>query len=122
MKDFEIQSIRPFIGAKDFKISRKFYLDWGFIEFKISSKLSYFNLNGFGFYLQDYYSKEWVDNSMIFLEVENLEEYHKHLKHLNFISGYTTARSSAIQRKDWGREFFVHDPSGILWHVGNFLT
>lgn len=22
----------------------------------------------------------------------------------------------------WGRECFVHDPSGILWHFGEFLN
>ena len=21
---------------------------------------------------------------------------------------------------DWGNEFFLHDPSGILWHIGKF--
>ena len=27
---------------------------------------------------------------------------------------------SAIQQFDWGREFFLHDPSGVLWHIGHF--
>jgi len=22
---------------------------------------------------------------------------------------------------DWGKECFVHDPSGILWHIGEFF-
>ncbi|MDQ3111085.1 MAG: glyoxalase, partial [Bacteroidota bacterium] len=26
-----------------------------------------------------------------------------------------------IRNNDWGRECFVHDPSGILWHFGEIL-
>ncbi len=25
-----------------------------------------------------------------------------------------------IQKYDWGKECFLHDPSGILWHIGEF--
>jgi hypothetical protein len=27
---------------------------------------------------------------------------------------------SKIVNNDWGSEFFLHDPSGILWHIGCF--
>ena len=27
---------------------------------------------------------------------------------------------SEIVKNDWGNEFFLHDPSGILWHIGKF--
>ena len=71
-----IKSIRPFIGSKDYNLSRQFYLDFGFEEMiKISYKMSYFKSGDFGFYLQDSYVKDWVNNSMIFLEVENVEEH-----------------------------------------------
>ncbi|PZO24508.1 MAG: glyoxalase, partial [Flavobacteriaceae bacterium] len=26
-----------------------------------------------------------------------------------------------IRNHDWGRECFLHDPSGILWHFGEFF-
>ena len=45
-------SIRPFIGARDFEISRNFYRDFGFEENILSDNMSYFNKNGLGFYLQ----------------------------------------------------------------------
>ena len=25
-----------------------------------------------------------------------------------------------IRQEVWGKEGFVHDPSGILWHIGEF--
>ena len=33
---------------------------------------------------------------------------------------YKYVRISEIQTFDWGREFFLHDPSGNLWHIGQF--
>ena len=59
-------SIRPFIGAQNFEQSRKFYKDFGFEENVLFHNMSYFFKNGCGFYLQDYYLKDWIDNSMIF--------------------------------------------------------
>jgi hypothetical protein len=73
----QAKSIRAFIGAKDFDISRAFYKDVGFEESVISKNMSYFNIcDTLGFYLQDAYVKDWVDNSMIFVEVENVNHYH----------------------------------------------
>jgi hypothetical protein len=65
-------SIRPFIGAKNFEMSRSFYRDLGFQESILTHNLSYFKTGGLGFYLQDAYVQDWIDNSMIFLEVEDV--------------------------------------------------
>jgi len=59
------KSIRPFIGAKDYEISREFYKDLGFEEIILSNTMSYFKTQEMGFYLQDAYVKDWVDNSMV---------------------------------------------------------
>ena len=56
------KSIRTFIGSKNYTISRNFYTDLGFKEIITSKKLSYFYMEEFGFYLQDAYVKDWVDN------------------------------------------------------------
>jgi hypothetical protein len=113
-------SIRPFIGAKNFELSRKFYSDLGFTESILFNNMSFFKTDGIGFYLQDAYVKDWVDNSMIFLEVEDLERYWKELLALNLTSKYKNVKLSPIREFDWGRECYMHDPSGILWHIGEF--
>ncbi|MGZ5287016.1 MAG: glyoxalase, partial [Flavisolibacter sp.] len=69
----QVKSIRPFIGARDYNNSRQFYLDLGFTEHEISPAMSYFEAGGFGFYLQDYYAKDWIDNTMVFLEVDDVD-------------------------------------------------
>ena len=118
--EHKAQSIRPFIGAENFELSRSFYRDLGFQESIISDSMSYFNTNGLGFYLQKAYVKDWVDNSMIFLEVDDLDVYWNKLVALNLTEKYKNVRLVPIRKYDWGRECFLHDPSGILWHIGEF--
>lgn len=112
------KSIRPFIGAKYFGISRTFYRELGFEEFVVSDDMSYFESEGFGFYLQDYYVKKWINNTMVFLEVSYLERYLETIKELKLEERYKHVRLSEIAKTEWGREFFLHDPSGVLWHIG----
>jgi hypothetical protein len=114
-------SIRPFIGAKNFELSRNFYRDLGFKESILFPNMSYFKTDGLGFYLQDAYVQDWVDNSMIFLEVEDIGYYWKELLALDLTSRYTGVKLTPIREFDWGKECYLHDPSGILWHIGEFL-
>jgi hypothetical protein len=115
------KSIRPFIGTIDFEESRLFYNELGFEESKISTQLSYFKISSsIGFYLQNAYVKDWVDNTMLFVEVENVDEYFKVLQNLELDKKFKTVRFIPIKQNDWGRECFLHDPSGILWHFGQF--
>lgn len=115
-----IRSIRSFIGSKDYELSRKFYHELGFNESEISPDMCYFGIEGFGFYLQKAYVKDWVDNTMLFLEVKNTEETHEYLKSLNLPAKYKNVRLTAVRNETWGKECFLHDPSGVLWHFGEF--
>jgi catechol 2,3-dioxygenase-like lactoylglutathione lyase family enzyme len=115
------KSVRSFIGAKNYKESLEFYKDLGFKELTLSDSMTYFSISkDLGFYLQKAFVKNWVDNSMLFLEVEDLENYLDNLKSKNLTQKYKKVRLSEIVINDWGKEFFLHDPSGILWHIGNF--
>ena len=113
-------SIRPFIGAENFELSRSFYRDLGFLESILSNNMSYFKTGGLGFYLQDAYVKDWIDNSMIFLEVDDVDRYWNELLALNLTAKYNRVKLTPIRELDWGKECFMHDPSGILWHFGEF--
>ena len=116
------KSIRPFLGAKNFELSRRFYQDWGFQEMVLSPDLSVFKLDQLAFYLQRAYVKDWIDNTMIFLEVDNVERYHQELSAMELPSKYDGVKLSLVRIEDWGKECFLHDPSGILWHIGEFHT
>lgn len=118
----KLKSIRPFVGSENFEISRKFYKNIGFEEVILEPKLSLFRWNETAFYLQDAYVKDWIDNTMIFIEVENTDEFWNYLSSLNLTDKYSGVKLSSVKTMPWGKECFLNDPSGILWHFGEFFN
>jgi hypothetical protein len=114
------KSIRPFIGCHNFTISRSFYATLGFTETILAPELSVFKAGNFNFYLQNAYIKDWVDNTQVFMEVENIEGFWNYLQQLNLPQAFENVRLSSVKNFTWGSEFYLHDPSGILWHFGQF--
>ncbi|WP_089855935.1 VOC family protein [Chryseobacterium taeanense] len=117
-----LKSIRPFVGSQNFETSRNFYKDLGFEEIILEPKLSLFRRNETAFYLQDAYVKDWIDNTMLFVEVENTDEFWNYLESLHLTDKYPTAKLSPVKTMPWGKECFVHDPCGVLWHFGEFFN
>lgn len=115
-----IKSIRPFVGSENFKISREFYSDLGFEETVLESNLSLFQWSRTGFYLQDAYVKDWIGNTMLFIEVDDADAFWDYLTGLRLAEKYETVRLTPVKTMPWGKECFVQDPSGILWHFGDF--
>jgi hypothetical protein len=114
------KSLRPFIGSKDYNLSRSFYRDLGFKETIISPNMSVFETGNMAFYLQDYYNEDWVSNTMLFMEVDDVARFWNELITLDLPTKYKDVRLKPIVNLDWGSECFIHDPSGVLWHVGEF--
>ncbi|MBZ0326322.1 MAG: glyoxalase [Altibacter sp.] len=118
---YKAKSIRAFIGAKNYDESRAFYRELGFEEVIISDDMCLFKVNtNLAFYLQKAYVRKWVDNSMLFLEVDDVEACEKELLAKGLHHKYKYVRFTEIKTFDWGRELFMHDPSGVLWHFGQF--
>ncbi|SEJ38876.1 hypothetical protein SAMN04487995_4410 [Dyadobacter koreensis] len=119
--EYTAVSIRPFIGANDFELSRSFYRDLGFQEVILTPDMSLFKTSNLGFYLQNASVKDWIDNTMIFLEVEDVGSFWQKLVSLDLTAKYKNVRLLPIRSESWGSECFLHDPSGILWHFGEFF-
>ncbi|MDB4923790.1 glyoxalase [Mucilaginibacter sp.] len=118
--EHKTKSIRPFIGAENFEISRSFYRDLGFEETVLSYNMSVFKSGQLAFYLQDGYVKDWVDNTMVFMEVDDVDKFWEDLVALNLTNKYNGVKLTPVRGFPWGRECYLHDPSGILWHFGEF--
>jgi hypothetical protein len=115
------KSIRPFIGSKDYQQSRNFYKALGFEERVLGDKMCLFKVNeNLGFYLQDAYVADWVDNSMIVLEVEDLDAVAEDMFAKALADQFPGVRFSGPKQFDWGRELYMHDPAGVLWHFCEF--
>jgi len=120
--NYNTRSIRLFIGAKNFERSSHFYRELGYEENRLSAKMSYFEISdSIGFYLQDYYVKKWVNNSMMFLEVDDLDSCYQETVKKELPVNYKNVKLGKIIDEDWGREFHLWDPSGVLWHFGEFV-
>tara|TARA_R110002012_G_scaffold262538_3_gene444856 strand:- start:873 stop:1253 length:381 start_codon:yes stop_codon:yes gene_type:complete len=110
--------IRPFIGCNDYAESIAFYKAIGFHVTSIATNMSVCQLGNCSFYLQDSQVKDWIDNTMLFLEVNDPEGFLTYLKSLDLKKQFPTIKLKEMEYKDWGKEFFLHDPSNILWHIG----
>ncbi len=119
--DYSAINIRAFIGAKNFEESKEFYTKLGFEIIEIPGKMVLVKVNEkLSFYLQEYYQKKWIQNSMLFLEVDDIEKCYSDLLGRELVSQYKYVKLSQIKIFEWGRECFLHDPSGVLWHFCEF--
>jgi uncharacterized glyoxalase superfamily protein PhnB len=111
------ERVRPFLPSKDFAASKSFYEKIGFKKL-LDADVAIFELGGSSFILQNYFKKEWAENCMMQLMVDDLDAWWMHIEALDLVAtfGVASPRPPAIQ--SWGlRVAFVFDPSGVLWHV-----
>ena len=71
--------LKTFIGSKDFGISKEFYLNVGFQINWEKEELIEFEISGCNFLLQDYYDKNWCENMMMHLTVDDVVSWHSHM-------------------------------------------
>lgn len=111
------ERMRAFVPAQDFDLSKSFYEALGF-EKVLDSEVAIFNVGSGGFILQRYYQKDWAENFMMQLMVDDLDAWFQHIESLDLPSkfGVKAPKPPAVQ--PWGlRIAYVVDPSGVLWHV-----
>jgi catechol 2,3-dioxygenase-like lactoylglutathione lyase family enzyme len=114
-----VQNLTPFVPAKDFALSSRFYRDLGFAEIASIDKAVRFERDGYGFWLQDYYVDDWAGNFMLCLYVDDLNTWWSHIKAMAFDDTYgSTARVLAEPHdQEGGLLMQFSDPSGVLWHI-----
>ena len=115
------QVIRPFIPSRDWAQSRQFYTDLGAREIWTNGKdLAHYNWGDNSFYLQNFYLKDWAENTMFQLRVEDVDEWWTFLSSLQLPERYGV-RIRAPFHTDWGSyEIHLHDPAGVLWFFAKF--
>ncbi|MDN5882328.1 MAG: lactoylglutathione lyase [Nitrosospira sp.] len=72
----KIKSLRPYVPARDFELSKRFYAALGFTMSEGWGGTADFTLNGCGFRLQDYYVKDWANNFMFVVGVDDAMVLH----------------------------------------------
>jgi uncharacterized glyoxalase superfamily protein PhnB len=108
---------RPFLPAKDFDLSKRFYEALGF-EKVLDGEVAIFRAGPGGFILQRAFQKEWAENFMMQLMVDDLDAWWAHIKGLDLTSQFGVRQPRAPELQPWGlRVAYVTDPSGVLWNV-----
>ena len=114
----DVVALRPFVPAKDFAASMRFYADLGFTVRPISDSLAAVELGPFGFLLQQYDVPGFAENYMMHLLVKDLDAWWRRIERLDLATRYGLIwkpRPPAVQ--PWGLTVaYVADPTGVLWH------
>jgi hypothetical protein len=55
-----VRAMRPMVPAKDFEISRRFYVDLGFRPQTLTERLIEMHLGSYSFILEGYYVQQWA--------------------------------------------------------------
>lgn len=108
---------RPFLPARDYALSKRFYEAMGF-EKVLDGDVAIFEAGSSGFILQRYYQKEWAENFMMQLMVDDLDAWWAHIQALDLPGNFSVPHPKAPAMQPWGlRIAYVVDPSGVLWHI-----
>jgi hypothetical protein len=71
-------------------------------------------LGGAVFRLQDYYVKDWAENFMMKFDVEDVDAWHEHVRHVLAQTTYAHARVAEPEMVGDTKILHVWDPCGVL--------
>jgi uncharacterized glyoxalase superfamily protein PhnB len=113
-----VTDVRPFVPAKHFPQSLAFYTALGWTTlWSDDGGLALLSLDGHQLMLQDFYVKDWAENSMLVVEVADAVAWHRHIERVLADGDFGSARVDEPQQQDWGALVtYAWDPCGVLLH------
>ncbi|WP_166142646.1 VOC family protein [Methylosinus sp. RM1] len=118
MSNLRTIELKAFVPAKDYELSKRFYRDLGFTLASDGDGVAYFYHENVSFLLQNFYVKEFAENLMMHLLVEDVDAWKAKVDESGIAARYGVAVSE-VQRQPWRmRDFTLVDPSGVLWRIG----
>ena len=109
--------IKPFIGSRDFDESRDFYVAMGWKLNFDAGDLAELQLGDHRFYLQKYYQRNWCENSMLHITVDDAQSWFQHATKVLKERSYGAAKVREPSEQSYGALVtFVWDPAGVLLH------
>ena len=119
MPNLTTVELKAFVPSKDFNLSKQFYQELGFTIPWSNDGLAYVNHGNAAFLLQNFHVKEFAENLMMHLLVEDVDSWWEHA--CGVLAGYGIA-CDAPKDQPWGiRDFVFLDPSGVAWRIGQNL-
>ncbi|MCB9871195.1 MAG: glyoxalase [Planctomycetes bacterium] len=112
------ETSRPFLPTKDFDASKRFYEALGFALELDAQDVAILRLGSSSFLLQRHYQKDWAENFMMQLMVDDLDAWWQRICSLDLPAQFGVANPKAPAVQPWGlRIAYLLDPTGVLWHI-----
>ena len=118
MSNLRVTEIKAFVPAKDFALSKRFYLDLGFTQASEGGGVAYFHFGHVSFLLQDFCVQSLAENFMMHILVEDVAAWRQQVTDSGVAAKYAV-RVTEIETQPWRmRDFCLFDPSGVVWRIG----
>jgi hypothetical protein len=109
-----IKNFKVYMPAKDFELSKRFYTALGFKMSEGWGGTADFELNGHWFRLQNYYVKDWAENFMVVINVDDAQAWHQHVQRIADSGEFRNVGIKPLEMVDGSLVLHVIDPSGVL--------
>jgi hypothetical protein len=109
-----INDLKAYVPARHFEESKRFYQALGFVMSPGWGGTADFELNGNRFRLQDYYVKDWANNFMMVMGVDDIDAWHQQAQRIASSGDFTSVRLTPPEAVDSSLVLHVWDPSGVL--------
>jgi uncharacterized glyoxalase superfamily protein PhnB len=118
MNPSPVLELNAFVPAKDFDLSKQFYLDIGFDLVWSNDNIAGFKVGSFTFLLQKFHIQQHSENFMMSLRVEDADRWWEHFERIGLLEKYPHIILKPPAMQPWGvRVLYVSDPTGVLWHI-----
>lgn len=114
--------LKVFVPSQDFEQSLAFYRALGCRCLWQIEGLAELQWQSSGFYLQKFYLKDFAENLMMALDVDDAQAWYEHVQSVLESNDYSSARVQAPKLEAHGSKVtYVWDPCGVLWHFSERL-
>ncbi|MFK3846512.1 glyoxalase [Stenotrophomonas sp. NPDC078853] len=121
MIDLQATDVRMFLPSRDFALSQAFYEALGCEREWADDNLALFKLGPSRFYLQRGYAKEWAENTMLHVAVQDAAACFNAIRALLDTGKYPGARVALPRSEPYGAQVtYVWDPAGVLLHLAQW--
>jgi uncharacterized glyoxalase superfamily protein PhnB len=116
----KVLDLKAFVPARDYDLSKRFYLDLGFRENWGDDQICELEIDGYRFLLQNFYDKKQAENFMMSLMFENADAWWDHINNIGLLNKYELYMAKPPELQPWGlRVLYLTDPTGVLWHISD---
>ena len=98
----DVIALRPFVPAKDFDTSLRFYSDLGFGPFRLGDAMASMELGPFSFLLHAFDQENFASNFVMHLLVKNVDPWWSGIVALDLAGRYGVQAPIAPKLQPWG--------------------